>query len=90
MLVGGTGRTDFQLGESKALYSTLKRILTLPETALIYPSHNYQGQNKSTLGVEKLTNPRLKLVVENKKEEFITLLNNHKPPKPDLFEESLR
>jgi sulfur dioxygenase len=90
LLIGGTGRTDFQLGESKALYRTLTRILTLPETTIIYPGHNYQGQTRTTLGVEKLTNPRLKLVLEGKQKEFIELMKNHKPPQPELFEESLR
>ena len=89
LLIGGTGRTDFQAGESEALYHTLERILTLPETTIIYPNHNYQGQTKTTLAVEKLTNPRLKLVLENKKEEFLTLMENHKPPLPNLFEESI-
>jgi len=89
LFVGGTGRTDFQIGDSHILYQSLEQILTLPDTTIIYPGHNYQGQTKTTLAVEKLTNPRLKLVLENKKDEFVTLMNNHKPTKPDLFEESL-
>jgi len=89
LLIGGTGRTDFQAGESEALYHTLKRILTLPETTIVYPNHNYQGQTKSTLAVEKITNSRLKLVVEGKKQGFLTLMENHTPPLPDLFEESI-
>jgi len=90
LFVGGTGRTDFQVGDSGTLYESLERILTLPETTLIYPGHNYQGQTKTTLGVEKLTNTRLKLVTEAKKEEFINLMNSHQPVKPELFEESLK
>jgi glyoxylase-like metal-dependent hydrolase (beta-lactamase superfamily II) len=90
LLIGGTGRTDFQIGNSEVLYQSLDRILTLPETTIIYPGHNYSGQTKTTLAVEKTTNPRLKLVVEGKKEEFITLMETHKPPLPDLFEESVR
>jgi glyoxylase-like metal-dependent hydrolase (beta-lactamase superfamily II) len=90
LFVGGTGRTDFQIGDSQILYQSLERILTLPDTTIIYPGHNYQGQTKTTLAVEKLTNLRLKLVLEGKNEEFVTLMNNHKPTKPDIFEESLR
>jgi sulfur dioxygenase len=90
LLIGGTGRTDFQLGESESLYHTLGRVLTLPSQAIVYPGHNYSGQTKTTLAVEKLTNPRLKLVAEGKKQQFMELMNSHKPPKPDLFEESLR
>jgi len=90
LLIGGTGRTDFQAGESEELYQTLERILTLPENIIVYPNHNYQGQTKTTLAVEKITNPRLKLVPEANKEEFLNLMENHKPPLPDLFEESIR
>ena len=90
LLIGGTGRTDFQAGESELLYHTLERLLTLPEQTIVYPNHNYQGQVKTTLAVEKLTNPRLKLVLEGKKQEFIDLMDNHNPPLPDLFEESIR
>lgn len=90
LLIGGSGRTDFQAGDSQALYHTLQRILSLPESTIIYPNHNYQGQTKSTLAVEKITNPRLKLVVEGKKEEFMNIIQNHKPPLPDLFEESIK
>jgi glyoxylase-like metal-dependent hydrolase (beta-lactamase superfamily II) len=90
LLIGGTGRTDFQMGNSQILYETLQKILVLPDTTIIYPGHNYQNQTKTTLGVEKLTNPRLKLVLEGKKEEFINLMNDHRPSKPELFEESLR
>ena len=90
LFVGGTGRTDFQIGDSQILYQSLERILTLSETTIVYPGHNYQGQTKTTLAVEKLTNPRLKLVLEGKNEEFVSLMNNHKPTKPDIFEESLR
>lgn len=89
LLIGGTGRTDFQNGSSLDLYSSLEKILHFPEYSIIYPAHNYQGQTKTTLGVEKQTNTRLKLVLENKIEEFSTLLNGHSPTKPDLFEESL-
>lgn len=90
LFIGGTGRTDFQIGDSKILYESLERILTLLDTTLIYPGHNYEGQTKTTLAVEKLTNLRLKLVLEGKKDEFVTLMNNHKPTKPDIFEESLK
>lgn len=90
LFIGGTGRTDFQLGKSSALYHTLEHILTLPDATVIYPGHNYQEQTRTTLAVEKLTNSRLKLVLEGRQTEFLNLMNSHQPPKPDLFEESLK
>ena len=89
LLIGGTGRTDFQQGDSKNLYQSLEKILTLSETTIIYPGHNYQGQVKTTLGVEKQTNQRLKLVAENQEDEFVKLMNDHSPKKPDLFDASI-
>lgn len=89
LLIGGTGRSDFQLGDSQNLYSSLEKILSLPDQTVIYPGHNYQGQTKTTIAVEKITNPRLKLVLDGKKQEFIEVMTAHQPAKPDLFEESL-
>ncbi|MEI6728492.1 MAG: MBL fold metallo-hydrolase [bacterium] len=90
LLIGGTGRTDFQIGDPLSLYKSLERILTLSDKTIIYPGHNYEGQTKTSLAVEKLTNKRLKLVLEGKRDEFVEQMNNHKPTKPDLFEESLK
>lgn len=90
LLLGGTGRTDFQGGSSEKLYQSLTQILKFLDTTIIYPNHNYQGVTSDTLGNQKLTNPRLKLVLENKYTEFVELMNNHKPPKPDLFEEAIK
>jgi len=89
LFIGGTGRSDFQLGDSQLLYASLERILSLPENTVVYPGHNYQGQVKTTIAVEKITNPRFKLVVEGKKAEFVSLMQAHQPVKPELFEESL-
>lgn len=89
LLLGGTGRTDFQGGSSPKLYQSLLKILELPDSTIIYPNHNYQGITSDTLGNQKIINPRLKLVLENKQSEFVELMNNHKPPKPDLFEEAV-
>jgi sulfur dioxygenase len=89
LLLGGTGRTDFQGGSSEKLYDSLAQILELPETTIIHPNHNYQGITSDTLCNQKQNNPRLKLVVENQKIDFVELMNNHKPPQPDLFEEAI-
>lgn len=89
LLIGGTGRTDFQGGSSSDLFESLTKLLTLTHTTIIYPNHNYNHLTQTTLIKQITTNPRLKLVYENKKQEFIELMNNHKPPKPDLFDEAI-
>ena len=62
LLIGGTGRTDFQNGDPGIQYDSLhRRILTLPDNTLLYPGHDYKGQSNSTLGAEKISNPRLQM-----------------------------
>jgi glyoxylase-like metal-dependent hydrolase (beta-lactamase superfamily II) len=90
LLIGGTGRTDFQLGESEALYESLERVLMLPRETIVYPGHDYQGRQSSTIGAEMRQNARLRLVVEGKRDEFLKVMDAHHPPLPELFEESLR
>ena len=83
LLIGGTGRTDFQRGSSADLYESLwQKLMRLPEETIVHPAHNYEGRTASTIGEEKRENPRLRL----EKEEFIAALDAHHPPRPDLFD----
>jgi glyoxylase-like metal-dependent hydrolase (beta-lactamase superfamily II) len=44
ILIRGSGRTDFQQGDPRALYRSVRsRIFSLPETCLLYPAHDYRG-----------------------------------------------
>ncbi|MEO1348199.1 MAG: MBL fold metallo-hydrolase [Cyanobacteria bacterium J06635_15] len=59
LFIRGCGRTDFQSGNAGTLYdSVTQRLFTLPDTALIYPGHDYRGHTVSTIGEEKRWNPR--------------------------------
>lgn len=83
LLIGATGRTDFQLGDSTALYESIHdTILALPDETIVWPAHDYKGRTHTTIGSERETNPRLKWL----REEFIKTMNEYHPPKPDLFE----
>ena len=54
LLINGTGRTDFQNGNSIQQYHSLfNRILKLPEKTFVYPAHDYKGNRVSTIGDEK-------------------------------------
>lgn len=89
LLLGGTGRTDFQAGSSEDLYESLLRIISLPSSTVIHPGHNYKGQTQSTLLYERTNNSRLALVFAGDREGFIKMLDMHKPPLPELFSTSL-
>ena len=61
LLIRGTGRTDFQNGNSRAQYESLQRLMRLPEETLVFPAHDYKGDTVSTIGEEKRFNPRLQV-----------------------------
>lgn len=60
LLIEGCGRTDFQNGDSDALYRSVRdKLFTLAEDCLVYPAHDYQGRRVSSIAQEKQRNPRL-------------------------------
>ena len=84
LLINGTGRTDFQNGNSKDAYNSIfNRLLKLPEETLLYPAHDYKGQTFSTIGKEKRSNPRLQ--VKNV-DEYIEIMNNLNLKKPEKID----
>lgn len=81
LLIGGTGRTDFQGGDAGAQYDSLfGRILTMPDETLVYPGHDYKGRWVSSLGEEKALNPRLQAPT---RDDYVDLMGklNLAPPK---------
>lgn len=60
LLVRGSGRTDFQQGDSRRLYRSVnEKIFSLPDGCLLYPAHDYKGRTVTSVGEEKEHNPRL-------------------------------
>ena len=84
LLINGTGRTDFQGGNSRDSFNSIfNRLLKLPEETLLYPAHDYNGQTVSTIGKEKKFNPRLQV---NSVNEYIDIMNNLNLSKPKLMD----
>ena len=87
LLINGTGRTDFQGGNSEDSYNSIfNRLLKLPEETLLYPAHDYNGQTVSSIGKEKKFNPRLQV---NGINEYINIMNNLNLSKPKLMDINL-
>jgi hypothetical protein len=83
-LIRGTGRTDFQNGDPRAQYDSIfNKLLKLPNETLVYPAHDYKGDTVSTIGEEKLFNPRLKV---KSVDEYVDLMNNLKLPNPKMMD----
>ena len=87
LLINGTGRTDFQNGNSKDAYNSLfNRILKLPDETLLYPAHDYKGETVSTIGRERKHNPRLQVESVH---EYIEIMNNLNLKKPISIDENI-
>ena len=85
LLINGTGRTDFQNGNAKdAYHSIFNKLLKLPDETLLYPAHDYKGENVSTIGKEKKLNPRLQVENVNQYIEIMNDLNLQKPVSLDF------
>jgi sulfur dioxygenase len=84
LLIRGTGRTDFQNGDPRAQYDSIfNKLLKLPNETLVYPAHDYKGDTVSTIGEEKLFNPRLRV---KSVDEYVDLMNNLKLPNPKMMD----
>lgn len=60
LLIRGSGRTDFQQGDARAMYRSVRsQILTLPPACLLYPAHDYRGLTVTSVAEERTFNPRL-------------------------------
>jgi sulfur dioxygenase len=61
LLIRGCGRTDFQAGDPRRLYRSVKeQLFSLPSSTKLYPAHDYQGRSVTTVQEERALNPRLK------------------------------
>jgi sulfur dioxygenase len=84
LLIRGTGRTDFQNGDPRAQYDSLfGRILTLPDTTIVRPAHDYKGWTASTIGEERSHNPRLQVTSV---EAYVEIMNNLQLPNPQQMD----
>ena len=85
LLINGTGRTDFQGGNSEDSYNSIfNRLLKLPEETLLYPAHDYNDQKVSTIGKEKKFNPRLQVDSVNQYTDIMNNLNLSRPKLMDI------
>ena len=84
LLINGTGRTDFQNGNSYDAYESLfNKLLKLPENTLVYPAHDYNGKKYSTIKNEKNNNPRLQV---SSKEQYAEIMNNLNLSNPKMMD----
>ncbi|QIV94207.1 MBL fold metallo-hydrolase [Allofrancisella frigidaquae] len=84
LFVRGTGRTDFQHGDSFAQYDSINnKLFKLPDETIVYPGHDYNGFTSSTIGEEKRFNPRLQV---KSAQEYAELMANLNLPNPKYMD----
>ena len=60
LLIRGCGRTDFQDGDARTLFHSVRsKILTLPANTALFPAHDYKGRTQTSVAEELRFNPRL-------------------------------
>ena len=84
LLIGGTGRTDFQNGDPYESYKSIFNILLkLPDKTLVYPAHDYNNKTESTIENERKNNPRLQV---KSADEYADIMNNLNLPRPEMMD----
>lgn len=85
LLIRGCGRTDFQQGDARQLFRSVRdKIFSLPDTCLLYPAHDYKGLTSSSVGEEKMYNPRLAESIGEG--DFVGYMTNLGLPHPKLMQ----
>nr|BFD67690.1 hypothetical protein HAGR004_27120 [Bdellovibrio sp. HAGR004] len=88
LLIRGCGRTDFQQGSSEKLYESVTgKLFQLPDQTIVYPGHDYRGMTSSTIGTEKMHNPRLNERIS--KAQFQQIMSDLKLANPRKIHEAV-
>ncbi len=88
LLVRGCGRCDFQQGNAHTLWTSInEQLLTLPDSCLLYPGHDYTGRSVTSVAEEKAFNPRLGGYASER--DFVGHMENLKLPHPHKISEAL-
>ena len=88
LLVRGCGRCDFQQGNAHTLYRSItEQLLSLPDSCLLYPGHDYTGRTVTSVAEERAFNARLGGDADER--DFVGYMENLKLPHPHKIAEAL-
>lgn len=87
LLIRGNGRTDFQQGSAEKLYDSIQKLFNLTGDFTVYPAHDYIGQTKTTIELEKKFNPRIGN--GKSKAEFVKTMSQLKLANPKKIMEAV-
>ena len=85
LLIRGCGRTDFQQGDPRQLFRSVRaQIFSLPDDCTLFPGHDYRGLTATSVGEEKLYNPRLAEAIHE--QDFVGYMQHLGLPHPKQME----
>src|SRR5258706_520915 len=88
LLIRGCGRTDFQQGDPRTLFRSVRaELFSLPGACLVYPGHDYRGLTATSIGEEKLHNPRLAVSIGE--EDFVGYMQHLGLAHPKAMEQAV-
>lgn len=88
LLIGGSGRTDFQQGDAGLLYDSItSKLFSLPPDTLVYPGHDYNGNTVSSIRQEMAKNPRIGM--GRSRQDFIEIMGELKLAYPKFIDQAL-
>ena len=88
LLVRGCGRCDVQQGDAATLYRSItEQLFCLPDACLLYPGHDYNGRNVSSVLEEKTFNARLG--GRARQRDFVGYMQAMKLPHPNRIAAAL-
>ena len=81
LLIRGCGRTDFQQGDARRLFRSVRtELFSLPQDCLLWPAHDYRGLTVTSVREERAHNPRLGGEVGE--DDFVGFMANLNLPHP--------
>jgi len=81
LLIRGAGRCDFQQGHAGTLYHSItEQLFSLPDDCLVFPAHDYSGRTMSSVGEERVHNPRIGGHADER--DFVGFMDNLNLPHP--------
>ena len=88
LLVRGCGRCDFQQGDAHTLWRSInEQLLSLPESCLLYPGHDYTGRGVTSVAEERAFNARFGGNATER--DFVGHMQAMKLPHPGRIAEAL-
>lgn len=84
---GGAGRDDLPGGDPAEHYDSLQKLLELPDHLIVFPAHEYRGNQPSSLAHQKESNPHLK---SRTREKFVQYLEDLKLGPADWMNDVLK